>query len=67
LRETSAKGFSESRQTRQWVWGIKGEVEEADDMLKAVYRECKGDLWEKFLKVKADLNMLLKVVDPTKR
>lgn len=67
LRDSSSKGSMSSRELRELIWVVKGEAEEADDMLNAVYRECKGDLWERYQKVKMDLDMLLKIVDPTKR
>lgn len=67
LRDTSVKGAMLSRDLRQLVGSTKGEAEEAEDMLNAVYRECKGDLWERYLKVKMDLEILLKIVDPKKR
>ena len=65
LRETvRRKALISPHQLQGMLWLIKGEAEEAEEWMQAVYGECKGDLWERYCRVKTPLIMMLKIVDP---
>lgn len=38
---------------------VKMELGESERMMEAVYRQCKGDLWERFQRIKADLLVVI--------
>lgn len=60
-----ATGRQTPKQVEDLCVLTRGEVQDTDEMLRMLYRECRGDLWERYQKVKEDLELMLRIVDPT--